>query len=179
MRMDSSSNQVEDSKANPLIELDVIDITKCREETPQGSRYNQAVTLDNPNEVQKQKPQEKKSPACQNQQAFCDKEIPSETKNASPDSPKKFNKGSMFLLDATKEGNVGRFLNHSCCPNLLVQNVFVETHDRNFPLVAFFTNRYVKARTELTWDYGYEAGTMPEKEILCQCGVNKCRKKIL
>ncbi|EPY81647.1 PHD finger protein 11-like protein [Camelus ferus] len=30
---------------------------------------------------------------------------------------------------------------------------------------------YVKARTELTWDYGYEAGTMPEKEILCQCGV--------
>ncbi|XP_068840733.1 histone-lysine N-methyltransferase SETDB2 isoform X2 [Capricornis sumatraensis] len=68
---------------------------------------------------------------------------------------------------------------HSCCPNLLVQNVFVETHDRNFPLVAFFTNRYVKARTELTWDYGYEAGTMPEKEILCQCGVNKCRKKIL
>ncbi|XP_047611871.1 histone-lysine N-methyltransferase SETDB2 isoform X2 [Phacochoerus africanus] len=179
MRMDSSSNQVEDSKANPLIELDVIDITKCREETPQGSRYNQAVTLDNPNEVQTQKPQEEKSPACQNQQAFCDKEIPSETKNASPDSPKKFNKGNMFLLDATKEGNVGRFLNHSCCPNLLVQNVFVETHDRNFPLVAFFTNRYVKARTELTWDYGYEAGTMPEKEILCQCGVNKCRKKIL
>ncbi|KAM6180235.1 histone-lysine N-methyltransferase SETDB2 [Erethizon dorsatum] len=68
---------------------------------------------------------------------------------------------------------------HSCCPNLLVQYVFVETHDRNFPLVAFFTSRYVKARTELTWDYGYEAGTMPNKEILCQCGANKCRKKIL
>ncbi|KAM5288495.1 histone-lysine N-methyltransferase SETDB2 [Ctenodactylus gundi] len=68
---------------------------------------------------------------------------------------------------------------HSCCPNLLVQNVFVETHDRSFPLVAFFTSRYVKAKTELTWDYGYEAGTVPEKEILCQCGTNKCRKKIL
>uniref|UniRef100_A0A8C3VS64 Histone-lysine N-methyltransferase SETDB2 n=1 Tax=Catagonus wagneri TaxID=51154 RepID=A0A8C3VS64_9CETA len=179
MRRDSSSNQVEDSEANPLIELDVIDITKCREESPRGGRYNQTVTLDNPNDVQIQEPQEEKSPACQNQQAFCDKELPSETKNASPDSLKKFDKGNVFLLDATKEGNVGRFLNHSCCPNLLVQNVFVETHDRNFPLVAFFTNRYVKARTELTWDYGYEAGTMPEKEILCQCGVNKCRKKIL
>lgn len=43
----------------------------------------------------------------------------------------------------------------------------------------FLLSRYVKARTELTWDYGYEAGTMPEKEILCQCGVNKCRKKII
>ncbi|KAM9674874.1 histone-lysine N-methyltransferase SETDB2 isoform 5-T5 [Dama dama] len=166
-RKDSSSNQVEDSEDN-----DVIDITKCREETPPGGTCHQ-------NEVQIQKPQEEKSPACQNQQVFCGKELPNETKDASSDSLEKFNKGNVFLLDATKEGNVGRFLNHSCCPNLLVQNVFVETHDRNFPLVAFFTNRYVKARTELTWDYGYEAGTMPEKEILCQCGVNKCRKKIL
>ncbi|XP_006184187.2 histone-lysine N-methyltransferase SETDB2 isoform X1 [Camelus ferus] len=184
MRKDSSSNQVEDSEDNLWIESDVIDITKCREETPPGGRCNQAVTLDNQNvtkdfKVQIQKLQEEKSAACQNQQVFCDKNLPSETKNASSDSLKKFSKGNVFLLDATKEGNVGRFLNHSCCPNLLVQNVFVETHDRNFPLVAFFTNRYVKARTELTWDYGYEAGTMPEKEILCQCGVNKCRKKIL
>uniref|UniRef100_A0A8C4MFZ5 Histone-lysine N-methyltransferase SETDB2 n=1 Tax=Equus asinus TaxID=9793 RepID=A0A8C4MFZ5_EQUAS len=183
-KKDSSSNQIEDSEDNLLIESDVIDITKGREETPPGGRCNQATTLDNQNiikefEVQIQKPQEEKSPACQNQLVFCDKELPSETKNTSSDSLKKFNKGNVFLLDATKEGNVGRFLNHSCCPNLLVQNVFVETHDKNFPLVAFFTNRYVKARTELTWDYGYEAGTMPEKEILCQCGVNKCRKKIL
>uniref|UniRef100_A0A8B9Y144 Histone-lysine N-methyltransferase SETDB2 n=1 Tax=Bos mutus grunniens TaxID=30521 RepID=A0A8B9Y144_BOSMU len=179
MRKDSSSNQVEDCKDNPVIDSDVIDITKCREDTPPGDTCHQVVTLDNKNEVQIQKPQEEKSPACQNQQVFCGKELPNETKDASSDSLEKFNKGNVFLLDATKEGNVGRFLNHSCCPNLLVQNVFVETHDRNFPLVAFFTNRYVKARTELTWDYGYEAGTMPEKEILCQCGVNKCRRKIL
>ncbi|XP_032171136.1 histone-lysine N-methyltransferase SETDB2-like isoform X4 [Mustela erminea] len=183
MKKDSSSYQVKDFEDNLLIESDVIDITKCREETPSGGRCNQATTLDKLNitkelKAQMQKPQEE-TPAYQNHQVFCEKEFPSETKNISPDSLKKFNKGNMFLLDATKEGNVGRFLNHSCCPNLLVQNVFVETRDRNFPLVAFFTNRYVKARTELTWDYGYEAGTMPEKEILCQCGVNKCRKKIL
>uniref|UniRef100_A0A8C8SKA4 Histone-lysine N-methyltransferase SETDB2 n=1 Tax=Pelusios castaneus TaxID=367368 RepID=A0A8C8SKA4_9SAUR len=89
------------------------------------------------------------------------------------------NKENIYLLDATKEGNVGRFLNHSCCPNLFVQSIFVETHNRNFPWVAFFTNRHVKAGTELTWDYGYEAGSMPETEIPCQCGVQKCRKKIL
>ncbi|KAM5311110.1 histone-lysine N-methyltransferase SETDB2 isoform 2-T2 [Glossophaga mutica] len=181
--VNASSNQVEDSKGKLLIESNVIDITKCREETSPGGRYNEATTLDNQNilkefEVQILKPQERKSPVCQNQQVVCGEELSSETKNTSSDSLK-FSKGNVFLLDATKEGNVGRFLNHSCCPNLLVQNVFVETHDRNFPLVAFFTNRHVKARTELTWDYGYEAGTVPDKEILCQCGVNKCRKKIL
>nr|XP_054510335.1 histone-lysine N-methyltransferase SETDB2 [Agelaius phoeniceus] len=91
--------------------------------------------------------------------------------------PKNSNEENIYVLDATKEGNVGRFLNHSCCPNLFAQSVFVETHNRSFPWVAFFTNRHVKAGTELTWDYGYEAGSMPETEISCHCGVQKCRKK--
>ncbi|XP_068866999.1 histone-lysine N-methyltransferase SETDB2 [Aphelocoma coerulescens] len=93
--------------------------------------------------------------------------------------PKNANEENIYILDATKEGNVGRFLNHSCCPNLFAQSVFVETHNRSFPWVAFFTNRHVKAGTELTWDYGYKAGSMPETEISCQCGVQKCRKKTL
>ncbi|NWS95925.1 SETB2 methyltransferase, partial [Mionectes macconnelli] len=93
--------------------------------------------------------------------------------------PENAREENTYVLDATKEGNVGRFLNHSCCPNLFAQSVFVETHNRSFPWVAFFTNRHVKAGTELTWDYGYEAGSMPETEISCQCGVQKCRKKIL
>ncbi|XP_058681568.1 histone-lysine N-methyltransferase SETDB2 [Ammospiza caudacuta] len=88
--------------------------------------------------------------------------------------PKNSNEENIYVLDATKEGNVGRFLNHSCCPNLFAQSVFVETHNRSFPWVAFFTNRHVKAGTELTWDYGYEAGSMPETEISCHCGVQKC-----
>ncbi|KFV62153.1 Histone-lysine N-methyltransferase SETDB2, partial [Dryobates pubescens] len=86
---------------------------------------------------------------------------------------------TLYALDATKEGNVARFLNHSCCPNLFAQSVFVETHNRSFPWVAFFTNRLVKAGTELTWDYGYEAGSMPGTEISCHCGAQKCRKKTL
>ncbi|XP_055989030.1 histone-lysine N-methyltransferase SETDB2 [Sorex fumeus] len=184
MKKDASSKEVEDSEDNLATESDVIDITKCREEIPPRFRCNNE-TLNNKNiirklDVQIEKPHEKESPACQNQQACHDEELPGETSNnASSDSLKRSKNKIEFLLDARREGNVGRFLNHSCCPNLLVQNVFVETHDRNFPLMAFFTNRYVKARTELTWDYGYKAGTMPEKEILCQCGFNKCRKKIL
>ncbi|XP_008050223.1 histone-lysine N-methyltransferase SETDB2 isoform X2 [Carlito syrichta] len=113
---DSSSNQVEDSEDNLLIESDVIDITKCRKETPPGSRYNQATTLVNQNinkdfEAKIRKPQEEQPPPCQKQQIFCDEELPSETKNTSSDSLTKSNKGNVFLLDATKEGNVGRFLN--------------------------------------------------------------------
>ncbi|XP_058526761.1 histone-lysine N-methyltransferase SETDB2 isoform X2 [Ochotona princeps] len=171
MPKESSSSHIEDSEDKRLIELDVIDITKCREETPPQDKCIHPTTLNNRNikKAQIQKHQMKNCTACQNQQVFCDDELSSETTNTSSDSPAKSKSEHMFLLDATKEGNVGRFLNHSCCPNLWVQNVFVETHDRNFPLVAFFTNRYVKARTELTWDYGYEAGTVPEKEIMCQC----------
>ncbi|NWJ01313.1 SETB2 methyltransferase, partial [Crypturellus undulatus] len=92
---------------------------------------------------------------------------------------KNVNDENIYVLDATKEGNVGRFLNHSCCPNLFAQSVFVETHNRSFPWVAFFTNRHVKAGTELTWDYSYEAGSLPETEVSCQCGFQKCRKKTL
>ncbi|KAF5902623.1 histone-lysine N-methyltransferase SETDB2-like, partial [Clarias magur] len=45
----------------------------------------------------------------------------------------------MYYIDASKEGNVARFINHSCSPNLFVQNVFVDTHDPKFPVIAFFT----------------------------------------
>ncbi|XP_074715800.1 histone-lysine N-methyltransferase SETDB2 isoform X2 [Strix uralensis] len=57
---------------------------------------------------------------------------------------------NIYVLDATKEGNVGRFLNHSCCPNLFAQSVFVETHNRSFPWVAFFTNRDMDSGIECT-----------------------------
>ncbi|ERE87287.1 histone-lysine N-methyltransferase SETDB2 isoform X1 [Cricetulus griseus] len=181
---DLRSNQVGYSEDRQLIESDVIDITKNKEDTSPDGKCKHIATLNTENtkkmlEVPVKKSQEKESAASHSQQVFCDEELPSErTKTPSP-SLMRLSKENVFLLDASKEGNVGRFLNHSCSPNLCIQNVFVETHDRNFPLVAFFTNRYVKARTELTWDYGYEAGTIPEKEILCQCGVNKCRKKII
>ncbi|MEE6472249.1 hypothetical protein FKM82_009546 [Ascaphus truei] len=90
--------------------------------------------------------------------------------------PNKKSNETVYLIDASKEGNVGRFLNHSCCPNLFAQNVFVETHNKSFPWVAFFTKRHVKAGTELTWEYNYDVGSIPEKEIPCLCGQQACRK---
>ena len=34
-----------------------------------------------------------------------------------------------YIMDAKTAGNIGRFFNHSCNPNVFVQNVFVDTHD--------------------------------------------------
>ena len=58
-----------------------------------------------------------------------------------------------FIMDAKKSGNIGRYLNHSCYPNVMVQNVFVDTHDLRFPWIAFFTTTFVRAGRELCWDY--------------------------
>ncbi|XP_071335676.1 histone-lysine N-methyltransferase SETDB2 isoform X2 [Trachinotus anak] len=83
----------------------------------------------------------------------------------------------VYLLDASKEGNVSRFINHSCRPNLFIQNVFTDSHDPGFPIIAFFTNRVVKAGTELTWNYSANTQTtsLQKQEMPCLCGSNGCQ----
>ncbi|XP_061627941.1 histone-lysine N-methyltransferase SETDB2 isoform X1 [Phyllopteryx taeniolatus] len=86
------------------------------------------------------------------------------------------------LLDARKEGNVSRFFNHSCRPNLFVQNVFTDSHDPDFPIIAFFTNSVVKAGTELTWNYSSDAHAMSlaqQQEVPCACGTEDCLGQFL
>uniref|UniRef100_A0A7E4WCW9 G protein-coupled receptor n=1 Tax=Panagrellus redivivus TaxID=6233 RepID=A0A7E4WCW9_PANRE len=78
----------------------------------------------------------------------------------------------IFLLDAFEEGNIGRFFNHSCEPNLFVQNVFADTHDLRLPWMAFFAAVDIKSGEELTWDYGY---TDLSRNVACHCGADKCR----
>ncbi|XP_063701823.1 histone-lysine N-methyltransferase eggless [Culicoides brevitarsis] len=86
---------------------------------------------------------------------------------------------SVYVMDAKICGNIGRYFNHSCDPNMFVQNVFVDTHDLRFPWVAFFSSRYIKAGTELTWDYNYEVGSIDGKILYCECGSAKCRIRLL
>ncbi|XP_023252192.1 histone-lysine N-methyltransferase SETDB2-like isoform X1 [Seriola lalandi dorsalis] len=83
----------------------------------------------------------------------------------------------VYFLDASKEGNVSRFINHSCRPNLFIQNVFTDTHDPGFPVIAFFTNRVVKAGTELTWNFSSDTQTasLRKQEVPCLCGSDGCR----
>ncbi|CAB1445942.1 unnamed protein product [Pleuronectes platessa] len=86
---------------------------------------------------------------------------------------------SCYIIDAKLEGNLGRYLNHSCSPNLFVQNVFVDTHDLRFPWVAFFASKRIRAGTELTWDYNYEVGSVEGKVLLCCCGSTECRGRLV
>uniref|UniRef100_UPI003AAEAD76 histone-lysine N-methyltransferase SETDB2 n=1 Tax=Centroberyx gerrardi TaxID=166262 RepID=UPI003AAEAD76 len=84
----------------------------------------------------------------------------------------------VYFLDASKEGNVGRFINHSCQPNLFVQNVFTDSHDPAFPLIAFFTSSAVKAGTELTWNCSPDTGSTSQQEAPCRCGSDGCRGRL-
>ncbi|XP_042206255.1 histone-lysine N-methyltransferase eggless-like isoform X2 [Homarus americanus] len=86
---------------------------------------------------------------------------------------------AVYIMDAKHTGNIGRFLNHSCEPNVFVQNVFVDTHDLRFPWVAFFAISNIRAGTELTWDYNYEVDSVPGKVKYCYCGARKCRGRLL
>ena len=82
-------------------------------------------------------------------------------------------------MDAKSIGNIGRYLNHSCNPNVFVQNVFVDTHDLRFPWISFFASAFIRAGQELSWDYNYEVGSIPGKELYCSCGSEQCRGKLL
>merc|ERR1719469_74323 len=84
-----------------------------------------------------------------------------------------------YIMDAKSIGNIGRYLNHSCNPNSFVQCVFVDTHDPRFHWVAFFTSCFVKAGEELSWNYGYEIGSVPGKELFCTCGSDFCKGRLL
>ncbi|XP_044737579.1 histone-lysine N-methyltransferase eggless isoform X2 [Chrysoperla carnea] len=86
---------------------------------------------------------------------------------------------SCYIMDAKCAGNIGRFLNHSCSPNVFVQNVFVDTHDLRFPWVAFFAMSHVRAGVELTWNYNYDVGSVPGKVMYCHCGSEECRGRLL
>lgn len=84
-----------------------------------------------------------------------------------------------YTLDARMQGNIGRFFNHSCDPNAFVQNVFIESHDLRFPVVAFFANKTIKAYEEIHWNYNYKMGSIEGRRIDCHCMASNCRGRIL
>lgn len=70
------------------------------------------------------------------------------------------NDARIYIMDAKMCGNIGRYFNHSCSPNVFVQNIFVDTYDLRFPWISFFALNSIKAGTELSWDYNYTIGSV-------------------
>ena len=56
------------------------------------------------------------------------------------------------FIDATKCGNIGRFINHSCSPNLHVKDVMYDHDDKNLPHKMLFAAKDIPAGRELSID---------------------------
>lgn len=86
-------------------------------------------------------------------------------------------KVNLTIIDPMFIGNVGRFINHSCDPNLRMEIVRVDTA---VPKLCLFTNVMVQENEELSYDYagfnknGLQSDPLSEKE--CFCESTNCRK---
>ena len=83
--------------------------------------------------------------------------------------------GDTFCLDANKFGNVARFINHSCNPNLVPVKVFTSHQDLRFPHIAFFASKPIKRGDVLGFDYGEKFWVIKHKFFTCWCGGEKCK----
>ncbi|KAJ6847897.1 histone-lysine N-methyltransferase SUVR5 [Iris pallida] len=79
------------------------------------------------------------------------------------------------IVDATKIGNVSRFINHSCSPNLVNYLVLIESMDCQLAHIGLYANRDIAAGEELAYDYRNKllSGGQP-----CHCGAATCRHLI-
>jgi len=89
------------------------------------------------------------------------------------------NEKRIFAIDPTIIGNIGRYINHSCDPNLSKHLVRVDTMH---PRVALVAEKDIAAGTELTFDYGSQENkysssnteeSIPRKK--CHCKSEKCQ----
>lgn len=90
--------------------------------------------------------------------------------------------GVTFSIDGTTRGNLTRFLNHSCEPNLKVWPVAYPNDDLRKHRLYFFALKNISAGTELTLDYFGGVSKKKAEEMVegsnrkaCKCGANKCR----
>lgn len=82
-----------------------------------------------------------------------------------------------LTIDAMHEGNVARFLNHSCAPNLDKQVIFTARGANSLlHYVGFIATQPggIPAGTELTYDYKWHAGA--GEAMQCTCGAPQCCK---
>jgi len=69
-------------------------------------------------------------------------------------------------------GNVSRFFNHSCQPNVAIYTVVRNGDNRVYDL-AIFALRLIKPYEELCFDYKTKKGVKVKQR--CYCGEKNCR----
>jgi [histone H3]-lysine9 N-dimethyltransferase len=82
-------------------------------------------------------------------------------------------------ISAKNMGNVSRFMNHSCSPNVFWQPVQYDHGDDGHPHIMFFALKHIPPMTELTYDYGVagaeSSGSGSRRTKNCVCGSQNCR----
>ena len=83
-------------------------------------------------------------------------------------------------IDPSHIGNIGRYLNHSCDPNMLIVPVRI---GNTLPRIAFFARQHIPTGTELTYDYSGGNSMQPENQnqalgqrSVCLCASPSCRR---
>jgi SET domain-containing protein len=80
-----------------------------------------------------------------------------------------------LVIDATRDGNSARWINHSCQPNCEI--------DEQYHRVFIKARRDIRAGEELTYDYNLQIGerhtAKAKREHACLCGAPRCRGTLL
>lgn len=85
-----------------------------------------------------------------------------------------------IMISAKNMGNVSRFMNHSCNPNVFWQAVLFDHGDEEHSHIMFFAMKHIPPMTELTFDYGNigndgYGGISSSRAKRCLCGSVNCR----
>ncbi|KFK29661.1 hypothetical protein AALP_AA7G162400 [Arabis alpina] len=77
-----------------------------------------------------------------------------------------------LVISAKRVGNVARFMNHSCQPNVFWQPMKRENNGKLHIHIGLFAVKHIPPMTELRFDYGLSRG---EGKKVCMCGSDFCR----
>ncbi|OCH94594.1 hypothetical protein OBBRIDRAFT_769324 [Obba rivulosa] len=73
-----------------------------------------------------------------------------------------------LVVDATKKGNLGRLINHSCDPNCTAKIITINGEKK----IVIYAKQDIELGSEITYDYHFP---IEQDKIPCLCGSAKCR----
>ncbi|XP_054280902.1 histone-lysine N-methyltransferase SETD1B-A-like [Macrosteles quadrilineatus] len=72
------------------------------------------------------------------------------------------------IIDATKCGNLARFINHSCNPNCYAKIITIDGQKK----IVIYSKQPIGVNEEITYDYKFP---IEDEKIPCLCGAPQCR----
>jgi hypothetical protein len=85
-----------------------------------------------------------------------------------------FRLDDIMVIDASQQGNLARFINHSCDPNCVAKTITLNGSKR----IVMYAKKHIRAGEEITYDYKFPTEKDPKKKVKCLCGSSNCRKTL-